>query len=181
MSIGYRTGGTEFSQNGCSNNGLGLVIELRFHEIRIDLLEWFKFFLPMRYLMNVLLRKTNERIDGPPVTEGEFLNYIGIELLLATVKSGTSGTSYWETDEPNPFYGAPFRYHHYMSRRRFENITKTLTYTDRPHPSYVDILFEVRQLLNSFNLHMRSIFLFRMGVLVCSRVQVLCFVLASPI
>ena len=128
-----------------------------------DLLEWFKFFLPMRYLMNVLLRRTNQKIDGPHVTEGEFLKYIGIWLLLATVKSGPSVRSFWDSNEPNPFYGAPFRCHHYMSRRRFENITKSLTYTDRPRPSYVDKLFEVRQLLNSFNLHMRSIFLLWMG------------------
>jgi hypothetical protein len=130
-----------------------------------NLTDWFLFFLPWKFFKATIIAATNRRIDGNQITEGEFLRYLGIWLLLSTVHTGQCKRSFWKETEPNPFFGAPFRCNKYMSGKRFEKITAALKYTDLPRPSYVDRVHEVRQLLSAFNELMSQIF--NAGWVVC--------------
>ena len=85
-----------------------------------DLLEWFIFFLPWDFFRSTIITATKNIIEGSPVSEGEFIRYLGIWLLMATVHSGTCRRSFWSLDPINPFEGAPFRCNLYMSYTRFE-------------------------------------------------------------
>jgi hypothetical protein len=110
------------------------------------------------YIRNILLPETNKKIEGRPVTVGEFVLYIGLWLLIATVGAGPGRRQFWDKTDPSPFHGAPFRLNMYMSRTRFDDITKSLTFTNIDAPAYKDKFHEVRQLLSEFNDHMKKIF-----------------------
>ena len=130
-----------------------------------DLLEWFLFFLPWKFFCSTIIPATNNIIEGSPISEGEFIRYIGIWLLMSTVHSWTCRRSFWSLGPINPFEGAPFRCNTYMSCTRFEKITKALKYTMAQKPMYVDKIFEVRELLQAFNQKMKQIF--NSGWVVC--------------
>ena len=129
------------------------------------LFDWFLYFLPFDYIKEILIPCTNELIQGPQISEGEFVKYIGIWLLLSTVNAGGKRKQFWSPEPPNPFEGAPFRFNAYMSHTRFELITKALKYTARPTPSYRDPIHEVRDLITSFNVLMEKKFV--SGWVVC--------------
>lgn len=120
---------------------------------------WFLLFLPEEWMKEVLLPELNKNILGSnPVEWPEFLRFLGLLLLMATVRVGCDRRSWFEHTEPSEFEGAPFRLHKYMSRTRFENILNALRYTNQPPPLYKDSFHQVRQLLNAWNDHMASVF-----------------------
>ena len=130
-----------------------------------SLVQWFMYFLPWAFFTDVIIPQTNNRICGESITEGEFMRFIGLWLLFSTVHTGQSKRSFWSGENPNPFFGAPFRCNEYMTLSRFEAICSALKYTNRPRPSYKDKIHEVRQLLNAFNDLMEQIFV--AGWVVC--------------
>ena len=131
----------------------------------LDLLQWFLYFMPWDYIQWTLIPSTNQLIQGSQISNGEFITYLGIWLLLSTVNAGVSRRDFWSSDPVSPFDGAPFRCNTYMSYQRFEQITQSLKYTSLPVPAFRDKLHEVRQLLFSFNSLMEKIFV--SGWVVC--------------
>ena len=58
-------------------------------------------------LINVVIGKVNNNIEGEPVTKGELIHWIGIWVLMSTV-DGADRCSFWLTAEIDIFRGAPF-------------------------------------------------------------------------
>ena len=83
--------------------------------------------------------------------------FLGLWFFMATL-SGYSRRHYWSVMEIHPFDGAPYRFHAYMSLSRFEAILRNLGYTNVEKPKFVDKFWEVRQMIEQWNVHMREIF-----------------------
>ena len=54
--------------------------------------------------------------------------------------------------------GAPFCMNDIMSGRRFEDITKALSYTSEKAPTYKDRFWEMRQMVSEWNRNMKEAF-----------------------
>jgi hypothetical protein len=121
-------------------------------------LDWFLKFLPVDYINSVLIPETNNHLSGAPLDFPEFLRFIGLLFLMATLNSGVDRRSFFEDTEPSEFEGAPFRLMKYMTKNRFESIMQSLRYTDIPSPQVPDKFHEIRPLITSFNKHMSETF-----------------------
>ena len=85
--------------NVCHRRADGLRFEgptLRNSEVNNSLyMDWFMYFLPVNYMKNVLLVKTNEVDEtNDDITWGELLVYLGLWLLMSTTVSGCDRRSY---------------------------------------------------------------------------------------
>ena len=94
-----------------------------------------------------------------PLTNGNLLRYLGLWLLMSTLygwkrKDFCSVTLFYQ--EANP---CPYRLGEFMSKRRFNAITRELRFTNTNPPSYVDIFWKIFQMLKAWNDHMTYIFL----------------------
>ena len=119
-------------------------------------LGFFLHFLPLEYFKTTILHATNETLSDP-LTWDEFLRFISILLLFATTQ-GVPRRMFWTNDQPDIFCGAPFRLHAYMSRRRFEAILKSLTFTTKTPPAFKDPFHPVSDLIDAFNKHSAACF-----------------------
>ncbi len=92
-----------------------------------------------------------------PLTDGEFLHYIGLWFLMVTVSS-FSWTDYWSKQnfnkKTNP---CPFHFSPLMSKCRFDAITQELHFTSSHSPNYIDWIWEVCQMINEWNKNMASV------------------------
>ena len=88
-------------------------------------------------LLEIIIDKVNEKIEGEKLSRGEFLQWIGVWILISTV-DGTDRCLFWSTKEVNPFKGAPFHVTSFISCRRFENILINLGYTKNAPPPFRD-------------------------------------------
>ena len=102
-------------------------------------------FFPRAFIENVMIGGINKRIENH-VTLGEFLRWLGIWLLLATM-NGFSRVEFWSEKPIDRRNGAPYRFNDLMSGRRFSEILTNLCYTDRQAPSFCDRFWEVRQIV----------------------------------
>jgi hypothetical protein len=127
-------------------------------------LQLFELFFPKAYIQEVLLVETNKLLKGKDVTYGEFLQFIGLWLMMATIQ-GFQRRDFWSVCLVNMFATAPYRFNDIMPRGRFEDILSSLSYTNRGAPAYSDPFWEVRQLIESWNSNMSEC-LFRVGFLV---------------
>ena len=128
-------------------------------------LDLFLHALPYTWLTTIMISKTavTMRKVSPNCNElrsGEFLRYLGIRLLMSTC-IGWTKDQFWRPS--NEVYeqernNCPYNMKTFMSRRRFDLITKSLSYTDAYAPNYRDKYWQVRQMLQAFNAHMASIF-----------------------
>ena len=89
------------------------------------------------YVEDVILCNINANIVGSRVTYGEFLRWIGIWFLMATV-IGPPREAFFSLKPIDPFLGAPFRVNEYMSKKRFEKILAAIRYNDTAPPAYKD-------------------------------------------
>ena len=89
------------------------------------------------YLKNVILRNINNNIEGPKVTYGELLKWLGIWLLMETV-IGPNRDGFFSSRPVNEFTAAPFRVVKFMTKRRFERILGVIRYNKTKVPSYKD-------------------------------------------
>jgi len=97
-------------------------------------------------------------IDGKKISYSEFMRYIGIWLLMST-QIKTSVREYFSAAPIDPYANdALFRCNEIMSANMFTDITRGLTYTDVPDPAYKDKFHEIRQLVNGFNDHVKTVF-----------------------
>jgi hypothetical protein len=72
-------------------------------------LQLFELLFPRTFVQEIILPMINKEVKfGGPVEYWEFLRFVGLWLLLATIQ-GPSRTDFWSTDRPSRFYGAPFR------------------------------------------------------------------------
>ena len=87
---------------------------------------------------NIFLRKEKHH----PVSYGEFLRWLGLWFLMATINS-RDRPDFWSMGEVDCFIGAPLRLVSFMSRKWFEAILKALAITAREPPAFRDHFWEV--------------------------------------
>jgi Transposase IS4 len=95
----------------------------------------------------------NNKIDMGVIQYGEFLRWLGIWFLIATIQ-GPSRVEFWRKETIDPFSGAPYRFGEFMSRNRFDDILQSITYTNHDPPAYIDKFFRIRQLVQEWNENM---------------------------
>ena len=127
-----------------------------------SLLNFFLHLFPLDWLKNVVIVKTSEALEAqgkPAVTFGEFLRYIGLWLLMATL-SGWSRDDSWSVDAFDQRSNAcPFNFRGFMRKTRFNDITQELRFTDDDKPSFADKFWEVRQMIREWNKNVAAIFI----------------------
>ena len=116
------------------------------------------FFLGKAFINRVILSATNKKLTGRSLSLGEFVQWLGIWLLLATV-IGPQRREFWSVKPVDPFDGAPFRVSHIMSRNRFEEILRALTFTVHQPPMFKDGFWFVREIIQGWNDNMAKIFI----------------------
>ena len=121
----------------------------------VSFVQMFLLFFP-RTIIDLILEETNKRL-GTPADLGEFLRFIGIILFIAT-QSSINRREYWSHRLVSIEYGAPYRFHEWMSGARFEKIMSSLTLTDEAPPAYKDKFWEVRKMISLWKENMASIF-----------------------
>ena len=130
------------------------------------LVHLFLVLFPRDYLENIVLRATNENIEDEngEVTFGELLRFIGIWFFLATT-SGFPRRDFFSSHPISVKFGAPYRVNMYMSRKRFESILFSLSFTMSSPPSYLDRFWQIRDLINAWNQNMQNHF--KSGFITC--------------
>ena len=111
------------------------------------------FFTP--FIKSVILPQTNNNLPGGEknVTYGEFIQWIGLWLLMSTL-IGPRQCDFWATQTIDPFSGAPICLGVWMSWKRFEAILQALTSTNRQPPNFVNKVWEVQQMLEAWGENM---------------------------
>ena len=107
-------------------------------------------------ILKVILPETNKRIQEDkhqPMTYGEFLHWLGLWFLMATI-TGPDRTAFLSMVEVDCFVGAPMQLGHFMSKKRFEVILKDLSFTSRQRPAFQDRFWEVQEMLDTWNTNM---------------------------
>ena len=120
----------------------------------------FEMFFFKPFIIEVIIPETNKRMKQDrhrPVTYGEFLRWLGLWFLMATI-TGPDRSDFWSLGEVDCFVGAPMLLGHLMSRKRFEAILKALSYTSRQRPAFWDRFWEGRQMLDAWNTNMMEQF-----------------------
>jgi hypothetical protein len=94
-------------------------------DVRPTLLQLFELLFPKTFILFVILPMINKEISiGGPVEYGEFLRFIGIWFLMATIQ-GPHRRDYWSIEPVSRYQGAPFRINE-MSRTQFDEILRCL-------------------------------------------------------
>ncbi|KAG7356336.1 transposase IS4 [Nitzschia inconspicua] len=133
-------------------------LEFGNNESMPTVLKIFESFFFQSFIKNVIIPATNQTMPGNrPLTYGEFLVFIGLWLLMATIV-GPERRDYWSTKPIDMFEGAPFRLSHYMSRARFELILRHLSFTDKQAPPLLDRFWQVRPMISAWNDNMSRVF-----------------------
>ena len=125
----------------------------------ITFLQIFLLLLP-KQMVQIIIAETNKIFNltnTKKITYGEFLRWLGIQLLMSTC-AGHSCRSFWSMKPVSPFEGAPYCMNEYMSGRRFEAIRSNLVFTSNTPPSYRDKFWEVREMIDIWNQYMGEIF-----------------------
>ena len=91
------------------------------------------------------------------MTYGEFLCWLGLLFPMATI-TGPDRTAFLSMGEVDCFVGAPMQLGHFMSKKRFEEILKALSFTSRQPPAFRDCFWEVREMLDAWNTNMTEQF-----------------------
>ena len=120
-------------------------------------LTMFLMFVPKTFFEDVVQVETNKQIEGPPLTFGEFLQFIGIWLYMSTT-AGFKQKDWFSPKKVDRWEGAPCRFNDIMSGKRFEAIIAALTFTASPAPPFHDKFHEIRDLVKAWNENMRNSF-----------------------
>ena len=103
------------------------------------------------FVVKIIIPQTNLNLQHDkhrPTTYGEFLRWIGLWFLMATI-NGPDHCDFWSLGEVDCFVGAPMRLHNFMSRKHFEAIPKALAITARQPPAFRDRFWVVRDRIPS--------------------------------
>ncbi len=88
-----------------------------------------------------------------PLTEGKFLQFIGLWFLMVTV------LGFWGvTKEFYKFFPHQFNFSTLMSKQRLNTINCALCFTSKTAPNYTNWIFEIRKMIQQWNKHMASVF-----------------------
>ena len=120
-------------------------------------LQLFQGFFP-KDLLNMIIAGINTKIISDLVTYGEFVQWIGLWIMVSTV-AGTDHQSPWSTCDLDIFQGCFFMLSNYMTQTRFENILNNLTYTNMDPHEYKDRFWQVCNMLDCWNKNMAIMFL----------------------
>jgi Transposase IS4 len=121
-----------------------------------SLLDLFELLFPKKFIIEVMLKEMNSVPETEPITYGEFLRWLGLWFLMATI-DGPARIDYWRVDKKRSdsrFDRAPYRLNDIMSRNRFDTILRRLCLTNMQQPTYRDRFWEVRQLIQAWNENM---------------------------
>ena len=74
--------------------------------------------------------------------------------------SGSARREYWSTNPPNlEGFGTPYQFHHWMSRNRFEEILRYLSFAPSSmQPPFKDRFWKIREMVRQFNENMAKVF-----------------------
>ena len=134
-----------------------LKIQLRSNEV-LTRFNLFEHLFITDYIKDVILNNINKTIVGERVTYGEFLRWLGLWFLMATV-IGPSRDAFFSNQPVDEYSEAPFRLSHYMSRRRFDKILHALRFPRSDPPAYIDRFWEVQELIVEWNSNMSKKFM----------------------
>jgi hypothetical protein len=116
----------------------------------------FEHLFPIKWVKEVLIVETSRQLNDNPLTYGEFLRFYGLWLTMST-HEGCHRRDWWSTTAVSMYSGAPFRFHDYMTRSRFEDILQALRYTTQ-QPTNDDRFYEVREMVDCWNKNMAKNF-----------------------
>ena len=126
-------------------------------EVKPTLLQIFELFFFTSFVKDVIILETNKRLinNGAhrELSYGGFLRWLGIWLLMGTI-NGPDRMDFWSIMETNRFRGAPFCLNDLMSKKQFEDILKSIFYTNQDALPYTDKFWEVRQMVDEWNSNM---------------------------
>ena len=145
--------------NFCQNKPFLRVISDMVVLSNMTYLGMFLIFFP-RLLVDLIVIETSKNMLEKGIaslTYGEFLVYIGLRLFMSTL-IGYKTNDFWSSASITMESGAPFRLNEFMSKKRFDNITQCLTFTNQKRPSYIDKFWEVRQMISLWNENMAAVF-----------------------
>ena len=114
------------------------------------LVDIFNLLFPKKFVEDVILVQTNKELKLGALTYGEFLRWLGLWFLMATIQ-GPERSEFWKLAEVDVHDGAPFRLNSLMTKNRFDEILHSLTLTDIPPPDYKDRFHQVRQIIDEWN------------------------------
>jgi len=141
---------------GATNNKPQLKTGLPSDGAHPGLVKLFELLFPIHFLQHHIIATMNKDL-GHPVEHWEFLVFLGLWLLMATIQ-GPQRRDFWSKKPVSPFEGAPFRLNQHMSRNRFEDTLCALKFTSRQPPAFVDRFWEVRDMIAEWNFNMQQIF-----------------------
>ena len=101
---------------------------------------------------------TNRIIKGPDIDFCEFLQFIGIWVLM-TENPGTNQAGYFSGNPIDIFSVCSIRVNHFLSVNRFENICSPLKFNATSPPSFRGKFYELRSMIVACNGHMQKAFI----------------------
>ena len=101
----------------------------------MSILESFLLFYPCDYIKTVLIPQANKHLAHGDMEFSEFLIFVGCWIYMACFERVVDRHVWWSNTEVDMFEGAPGRLTKYMSLKRFEDILRNLSYTDKNVPA----------------------------------------------
>jgi hypothetical protein len=121
------------------------------------LVDLFDLLFPKKFIIDVIIKETNKHLKLGDLTYGEFLRWIGLWHLMATIM-GPERHDFWKVSEIDVHDGAPFRLNNLMSRNRFDDILNNMVFTNVVPPAYKDRFHHVRQMIECWNANIQENF-----------------------
>ena len=118
-------------------------LKVRYNE-KLNRAETFELMFMKDYVKDVIISDINKTIEGPRVTYGGYLRWLGLWFLMSTV-IGSLRDAFFSHRPSDKFSEAPFRLTQYMRKRRFERILKAVRYSKSKPPKYKDRFWEVME------------------------------------
>ena len=126
----------------------------------LDELALFRVCFPEKWIVGVVIPKTNEALKEKPLDLREFYVWLGCIFFMSSFQGIEDRDLWWSTKPVDMFDGAPFRLNEYMSKGRFNDIMAAIRYTNDEAPLFfVDRFHEVREMIEAFNDHYSSEYL----------------------
>ena len=98
--------------------------------MKMSRLDVFLIIIPMKFVEDTVLKKTNERLDVPMTTQ-EYIKCFGCWLYMPCWFGISNWRYWWSTAAPSRHKGAYFWLNDYMSRNRFKQILSSIQHTHR--------------------------------------------------